>query len=237
MLFTLLTIPRVSQISYIRKDGLFFALYSQADQRIFAVYSNTSFEKHPSARISYPWYTQHVDSNTGNLYGEVVVFPTLANETWLQQALNTTNGFGLGNSWTEDKIPLVLNIARVDKIGVVSLGFELKSLLNVFSGIKPFGGGLYLATKDGKFVSDGIPNTRIVVEENATISFQILKANGERITLRLNYETPKAYVFDVSGIKYALYPSSFDIMGMQMVCLMPLKLLFIFIYSTYSIER
>ncbi|KAI7728376.1 hypothetical protein M8C21_005695 [Ambrosia artemisiifolia] len=223
LLQALLTIPQVSQISYIRKDGFFFGLHSQANRQIFAVYSNNSFAKHPSGRTSYPWYTQRVDSDTGNLYGEVVVFPTLANETWIQQALNTTNGFSLlGNSWTDDKIPLVLNIARVDKVGVVSVGSDLKWLLHVFSGIKPFGGGLYLATKDGTVVSDGIPNTSIVLEENATISFQIFKANGDRITLRLNYEMPKEYVFDVSGTKYVLYPSSLDISGMQMVYVLAL---------------
>ncbi|XP_076957109.1 histidine kinase CKI1-like [Bidens hawaiensis] len=217
----LLTIPRVTQILYIRKDGLFFALYSQADQQIFAVYSNTSSAKHPSARFSYPWYTQRADHNTGNLYGQAVLFPTMVNETWLQQALNSTNGFAMiGNSWTDDKNPIVLNMARVDHIGVVSLGFELKSLLNVFSGIKPFGGGLYLATKDGKVVSDGIPNTCIVVEENATNYFQILETSGDQVTLRLNYETPKA--INVEKIKYVVYLSSLDIIGMQTVYVLAL---------------
>ncbi|XP_076892927.1 histidine kinase CKI1-like [Bidens hawaiensis] len=219
----LLTIPRVSQISYIQKDGLFFALHSQADQQIFAVYSNVSSSKHLSARISYSWYTQRVDYDTGKLYGQVVLFPTLVNETWLQQALSTTNGSTmLGNSWTDDKNPLVLNIARVDHIGVVSLGFELKSLLNVFSGIKPFGGGLYLATKDGKVVSDGIPNTRVIIEENATIYFQILEAGEDIVTLRLNYEMPKAYFFKVKGTKYVVYLSSLDIIGMQTVYVLAL---------------
>ncbi|KAI3760007.1 hypothetical protein L1987_50395 [Smallanthus sonchifolius] len=223
LLEALLTIPRVSQISYIRKDGLFFALYSQPDHQIFAVYSNSSFSKATSAPISHRWYTQRVDSDTGHLYGEVVVFPTLIDEKWLQQALNTTNGSAqLGNSWNDDKNPLVSNIARVDKTGVISLRFELKSLLNVFSGIKPFGGGLYIATKDGKVASDGIPNTRIVLEANATVTFQILKANGDRITLQLNPETPKAYVFDMSGTKYVLYPSSLDIIGTQTVYVLAL---------------
>ncbi|KAI7728375.1 LOW QUALITY PROTEIN: hypothetical protein M8C21_005694, partial [Ambrosia artemisiifolia] len=223
LLQALLTIPQVSQISYIRKDGFFFGLHSQANRQIFAVYYNRSFARHPSARIIYPWYTQRLDTDTGNLYGEVVVFPTLANETWLHQALNTTNGHDLlGNSWTDEKIPLVLNIARVDKVGVVSVGSDLKWLLNVFSGIKPFGGGLYLATKDGTVVSDGIPNTRIVLEENATISFQIFKAKGDRITLLLNYDMPKEYVFDILGTKYVLYPSSLDIIGMQMVYVLAL---------------
>nr|GEX21049.1 reverse transcriptase domain-containing protein [Tanacetum cinerariifolium] len=49
-----------------------------------------------------------------------------------------------------------LGKARVDKNGVISLGFEVKSLIDVFSSsIKPLGGGLYLATKDGKELSDG----------------------------------------------------------------------------------
>ncbi|KAL8262223.1 hypothetical protein R6Q59_026272 [Mikania micrantha] len=216
LLEALLTIPRVSQISYIRKDGLFFALYSQADHQIFAVYSNASFSNTASDRINDPWYTQRVDYDTGNLYGEAIVFPSRVNETWLQKALNATNSSVLlGDSLDHDKNPLVLNIARVDKTGVISLGFELKSLLDVFSVIKPFGGGLYLAIKGGQAFSDGIPNTRIVLEENATFSFQIMKANGVRIVLNLNYETPTTYVFDVSGTKYVLYASSLDIVGIE----------------------
>ncbi|GJU22508.1 hypothetical protein Tco_1155850 [Tanacetum coccineum] len=75
---------------------------------------------------------------------------------------------------------VVMNTARVDKNGVISLGFEVKSLIDVFSSsIKPFGGGLYLATKDGKELSDGIPNTHVVLEENTTVSIQLMKANGD----------------------------------------------------------
>ncbi|KAK9067721.1 hypothetical protein SSX86_011832 [Deinandra increscens subsp. villosa] len=223
LLEALLTIPRVSQISYMQKDGLFFALYSQPERQIFAVYSNTSFSKATSAEINHPWYTQRVDSETGNLYGEAVIFRALVNETWLQQALNTTHGSTLlGNSLDDAKNPLVLNIARVDKASVIALGFELRSLLNVFSSIKPFGGGLYLATKSGKVVSDGIPNTRVIVEENATVSFQILKANGDRITLLLNYEMPKTYVIDISGTTYVLYTSSLNIFGMKTVYVLAL---------------
>lgn len=217
----MLTIPQVSQIAYIRNNGLFFALYSKADRQTFAVYSNNSFSKATSARIKYRWYTQRVDYETGNLYGKAVVFPSLVNETWLQQALNTTNGSALlGSSWNNEKDPVVLNIARVDNTSVISLGVELKSLLDLFAGVKTFGGGLYLVTKDGKVVSEGIPNTRVVLEENATVSFQILKANGDRITLLLSYETLKAHVFDILGTKYVLYSSSLDIIGMQMVWLM-----------------
>nr|GEV90287.1 histidine kinase CKI1 [Tanacetum cinerariifolium] len=127
-------IPRVSKISYIRKDGIAFALYSKA-------------------RKNYAWYTRHVDSDSGMVYGDVVVFPPqlLASESWSQQALNTTHHpfASLGHSWHDVDNPLVLSTARVGDNEVFSFGFELKSFMSVLRGIIPFGGGFYLATKDG----------------------------------------------------------------------------------------
>ncbi|GKC66108.1 histidine kinase CKI1-like protein [Tanacetum coccineum] len=223
---TLLMIPRASQISYIRKDGIVFALYSK-DQQVIAIYSNTSFSEATKARRNYAWYTQHVDSDTGKLYGDVVVFPPqlLANESWFQKALNTTHHpfASLGHSWHDVDNPLVLSTARVGDNEVVSLGFELKSLMNVLRGIIPFGGGFYLATKDGNVLGDGIPNTRMVLDGNATICFQRLRANGDRnvkeykTVLRLSYQTPQVYTLENAGIKYILYSSSLDITGIQSI--------------------
>ncbi|CAI9300417.1 unnamed protein product [Lactuca saligna] len=203
----LLTIPHLSQVSYIRQDGLLFALYSNNQHHIFAIYSNTSF-----SRNGYSWYTQPIDSDTGKLYGDAVVFPSqvLANETWFQQALNSTNGCAsasLGKSLNDVNDLLVLNTAGVDKNGVISLGFRLKSLMN---GIKPSGGGLYLATKD---------HGNVVVHEpegNKTISFQLWNRN----------HGPESYhVVTISGTKYILYySSSLDdhIIGMELVYVLAL---------------
>ncbi|KVH94497.1 CheY-like superfamily [Cynara cardunculus var. scolymus] len=224
----MVTIPHLSQISYIRQDGLFFALYSKDHHQIVAIYSNTSFSKATRSRFHYLWYTQPVNSDTGKLYGDAVVFPPqlLINETWLQQALNTRNGFAsLGKSLNDVNNLLVLNTAGVDKNGVISLGFELKSLINVFSSVKPLGGGLYLATRDGKVLTEGIPNTRMVLNGNGTFSFMLWKADGYQsgsITLQLNYETPQAYTLDIPGTKYTLYSSSVDIIGMQLVYVLAL---------------
>ncbi|GJW53928.1 histidine kinase CKI1-like protein [Tanacetum coccineum] len=227
----LLMIPRVSQISYIRKDGMVFALYSK-DQQVIAIYSNTSFSEATKARRNYAWYTQHVDSDTGKLYGDVVVFPPqlLDNESWFQKALNTTHHpfASLGHSWYDVDNPLVLSTARVGDDEVISLGFELKSLMNVLRGIIPFGGGFYLATKDGNVLGDGIPNTRLVLDGNATICFQRLRANGDRnvkeykTVLRLSYQTPQVYTLENAGIKYILYSSSLDITGIQSVYVLAL---------------
>lgn len=195
----LLTIPHLSQVSYIRQDGLLFALYSNNQHHIFAIYSNTSF-----SRNGYSWYTQPVDSDTGKLYGDAVVFPSqvLVNETWLQQALNSTNGCAtasLGKSLNDVNDLLVLNTAGVDKNGVISLGFHIKSLMN---GIKPSRGVLYLATKDGNYIVLHEPN------ENKTISFQLWKGNYG----------PESHVLTISGTKYILYySSSLDIIGMEPV--------------------
>ncbi|GJV52306.1 histidine kinase CKI1-like protein [Tanacetum coccineum] len=224
-------IPRVSQISYIRKDGMVFALYSK-DQQVIAIYSNTSFSEATKARRNYAWYTQHVDSDTGKLYGDVVVFPPqlLDNESWFQKALNTTHHpfASLGHSWHDVDNPLVLSTARVGDNEVVSLGFELKSLMNVVRGIIPFGGGFYLATKDGNVLGDGILNTRLVLDGNATICFQMLRANGDRnvkeykTVLRLSYQTPQVYILENAGTKYILYSSSLDITGIQSVYVLAL---------------
>nr|XP_043638434.1 histidine kinase CKI1-like [Erigeron canadensis] len=199
----LLTIPHVSQISYIGKDGLFFALYTQLTQ----------------------------DSDTGKLYGESVVFSpqVLVNESWLQQAMKSTNGYAsLGNSWNDVNNLLVLNTSRVSENGVISLGFELKSLMDVFSGIKPSGGGLYLATKDGKILSDEVPNTRIFLDGNTTISIKIQTENGYRvgndhkISLQLNYEVAKSYIVDILGTKYILYSSPLNLTRTQSVFVLAL---------------
>ncbi|KAI3702366.1 hypothetical protein L6452_28102 [Arctium lappa] len=155
---------------------MFFALYSKDHQQIFAIYSNTSFSE--ATRFHYLWYTQPVNSDTGKLYGDAVVFPSqlLVNETWLQQALNTTKGFAsLGKSLNDVNNLLVLNTAGVDKNGVISLRFDLKSLMNVFSGVKPLGGGLYLAAKYGKvFVLalpyEGLPNKMHIIFVSAFLS-------------------------------------------------------------------
>ncbi|KAI3749178.1 hypothetical protein L2E82_19785 [Cichorium intybus] len=202
----LLTIPRLSQISYIRKDGLFFALYFKNHQEIFAIYSNTSF----STATKYSCYTQPVDSNlnSGKLYGDAVVFPPriLVNETWLQQALNTTNGCtSLGKSLNNSDNLLVLNTAPVDQNGVISLGFDLKSLMDVFSDIKTSGGGLYLATKDGQMILDG----------NKTIFSQLFSRYHGNFT-------SESQILEISGRKYIAYSSSVDIIGMESVCVLAL---------------
>ncbi|XP_071741372.1 histidine kinase CKI1-like [Rutidosis leptorrhynchoides] len=227
MFQALLMVPQLSQISYIEKDGLFFAIYSQGPQQIFAIYSNTSFTNATTSGKNYLWYTQPVDYDTGKLRGESVAFAPqiLVNESWVQQALNTTNKniASLGKSLNEVNKTLVLNTAGVDDNGVVSLGFDLKSFIDVLSGIKLFDGGLYLLTKDGDILSNTIPNTRVVYDGNATIYFKILKDNGKRIdddrnvTLKLNNEATESYVLDISGTKYILYYSSINIIGMQSV--------------------
>ncbi|KAL4558906.1 hypothetical protein LXL04_037111 [Taraxacum kok-saghyz] len=199
----LITIPHLTQISYIRQDGMLFALYSNHHQQIFAIYSNTSFSNLTKSRNNYSWYTQAIDPDTGRLYGDAVVFPSqvLVNETWLQQALNTRNGCAsLRKSFNDS---LVLNTAGVDKNGVISLGFDLKSIMNVFSGINPSGGSFYLGTKDGNVMTEVNGSKRIW--------------NGNHGNM-----TPESQVVEISGTKYILYSSSLDIIGMELVYVLAL---------------
>nr|GEY93045.1 hypothetical protein [Tanacetum cinerariifolium] len=123
----------------------------------------------------------------------------LANESWSQQALNTTHHpfASLGHSWHDVDNPRVLSTAHVGDNEVIFIGFELKSFMSVLRGIIPFGGGFYLATKDGNALGDGIPNTRLVLDGNATICFQMLRANGD--------QTPQVFALENLGTKYILF--------------------------------
>ncbi|KAA8549091.1 hypothetical protein F0562_000775 [Nyssa sinensis] len=180
------TMPHLSQIAYVGLDGLFFSYYINGDQP-FAVYSNSSFSVNTTTSNvtrKYSCYTQPVNRDTGKLYGEVNSHPLVTvNTSWIQEALNsTTNGYSsLGTGWNDAQDLLILNTAGMGERGSISLGFPVKSLVGFFSAINRYGGSLYLATKDGKLLTDdGIPNTRMVLV-GKSVSFQLLKPNGDQI--------------------------------------------------------
>lgn len=224
------TIPHLSQISFIGLDGLFFSYYHTNEDRISAIYTNSSTK---FANASSDWYTQPVNRDTGKLYGEAISsHPVITWDTisWFQEAcLNNTNGCAsIGIGWKNDKDLLFLNTAGIGGRAVVSLGFQANSLIDFFSGMDYYGGTLYLATKDGKSLAElgtNIPNSRLVLVGNS-VSFDMLDPiSGSRIGYAGNVTCkPDAYGGTLRGsmliirkAKYAIYCSPIDIVGVRSV--------------------
>lgn len=227
------TIPQyLSQISFIGLDGLFFSYYYTDEDRISAVYTNNSSTKFANA--SSDWYTQPVNRDTGKLYGEAIsTHPVITLDTisWFQEALNNTNGCAnsIGIGWKNDKDLLLLNTAGIGGRAVVSLGFQVNSLIDFFSaGMDYYGGTLYLATKDGKSLAElgtNIPNARLVLVGDS-VSFEMLDPiSGSRIGYAGNvtckpdaaYGTLRGSMLIIRNAKYAIYCSPIDIVGVRSV--------------------
>ncbi|XWS31812.1 hypothetical protein CRYUN_Cryun23aG0108300 [Craigia yunnanensis] len=215
-------IPYVSQISYAGLDGLFFSYCIDGNQTLSA-YANSSFfwnSSFPKQRKKYVWYKQPVDDYSGNLYGEAVRSHSLnlVNTSWFQAALNNLWGYSsVENGWNSVGDPLFLNSARIHERGVISLGFPVKRLTDIFAGIDLYGGSLSLATKDGKVLIDGIPNTKLISVNNS-ISLQLMKPNGGQIfsfTPRNN--TSATYILEIDEEKYSIHCSHVEISGVQLV--------------------
>ncbi|OMO63979.1 hypothetical protein CCACVL1_22133 [Corchorus capsularis] len=211
------TITFISQISYVGLGGLFFSYYVNGNQT-FAMYSNSSLSSNSSAfeeRHKHV-YKQMVDNYSGKLYGEAVKshYLNLVNTSWFQAAL--MNGFkgyssvekgwnGAGETW-------FLNSASVNGKGVVSLAFSVKKLTHVLGGLNLYGGFLSLATKDGKLLFDGIPNTKLIkpngeVAKNAQNHPLCLPSNGTSETKHLDFGE-KSYKVQCSPV---------EISGVQLV--------------------
>ena len=227
MLFQALSItPHVSQVSYIGIDGLLFSYYANGTE-IFGLYSNFSISVNSSFRNStaYTWYIQRADSETGKLYGEVITSPPLAliNESWFQEAMNSDNGSAsLGIQWNSAQNLLFLSSAKVDGRGVISLGFPVKEVIDFFSVISLHGGGLLLATEDGKVLMEGLPNTEIMVS-NDTISLKVGNQDGDQIShvqnvsCEADHHKLKAAVLSISNKDYVTYCMQLKIMGVKSV--------------------
>ncbi|XVE73422.1 hypothetical protein DITRI_Ditri11bG0116900 [Diplodiscus trichospermus] len=216
------TIPYVSQISFIGLDGLLFSYYIDGNQTL-SVYANSSFSSNLSslkARRKYVWYKQPVDVSSGKLYGEAVESHSLnvVNTSWFQAALNDSWGYySVENGWNSVGDPLFLNSAGIYGIGVISLGVPVKGLTDIFAGIDLHGGSLSLATKDGKILVDGIPDTKLISVNNS-ISLQLMKPKGAQsfsCTPRNNISG--TYILDIGQKKYNVYCSTIEISGVQSV--------------------
>ncbi|XVF66521.1 hypothetical protein PTKIN_Ptkin10aG0043100 [Pterospermum kingtungense] len=89
-------------------------------------------------------------------------------QSWFQSALNDSWGCSsVENGWNSGGDPLFLSSASMYGKGVISLGFPVKILTDIFTGIDVQGGNLSLTTKDGKFLVDGIPNSKLISANNS----------------------------------------------------------------------
>ncbi|EOX95248.1 Hybrid signal transduction histidine kinase E, putative [Theobroma cacao] len=220
------TIPYISQISYVGLDGLLFSYYIDGNQTL-SIYANSSLSSNSSSvkeRKKNVWYKQPVDDNSGKLYGEAVRSHSLdvVNTSWFQTTLNDSKGYSsVEKRWNSAGDPLFLNSASIHGRGVVSLAFPVKRLTDIYAGIDLYGGSLSLATKDGKMLVDGIPNTKLISVNNS-IALQFTKLDGEVVyaqnfTCTPRNDTSATYIMDIGEKKYCVHCSPVEISGVQSV--------------------
>nr|APR64062.1 hypothetical protein [Populus tomentosa] len=213
-------IPFISQISYIGLGGLFFSYYYEGNQT-FAMYSNST----ASNARNFSWYRQPVDSDTGRVYGDAVKsLPFITtNASWIEQALNSSQGYAsFENGWNSAQDSLFLNTVSLHGQGVLSLGFSAKALTSFFNNVELYGGSLYLATKSGKVLVGGLPNTQTVIKKSS-VSLYMTKLNGDQIdhvgnvSCMPNNGKLEDSVLYLGEAKYRVFCSWVEIVGVQSV--------------------
>ncbi|XP_028771219.1 histidine kinase CKI1-like [Neltuma alba] len=210
-------IPQLSEISYIGMDGLFFSYYKEHDQNL-AMYSNSSISSASgSSKITY--YVQPVNLDTGGLYGEAVTYKHPVNTSWTQEAVNSSNGYAsLGYKWSGNHQILYLNLVSISRTGVISLGLPASTITDFVTPTRRQGSSLYLASKDGKVLLQGIQHAHIVFYDD-TASFYSVKPNGELLSNQ-GFVSCKAEatasVLKIGDTQYLTRCSSIDIMGVEL---------------------
>ncbi|KAL0371533.1 UNVERIFIED_CONTAM: Histidine kinase CKI1 [Sesamum angustifolium] len=220
------TIPNLRQISYIGLDGLLFAYYTDQGGQPYALYSNSTFSSMQNDTKNYPWYIQPVNRDNGKLYGEAIKAAPLAvvNSSWFQEALKSTNGYAsVGTGWANSQDLLLLSTAAIDGGSAVSLGYSMKSLIDfLISETAFYNGSLYLATKDGNVLTQGIPNTRMILDDNKA-SFQLLGYDDDRdsavgsIMCQSHDGESVDTTSNIWGRKYVINCSAVEIAGLQLM--------------------
>ncbi|KAL0459761.1 UNVERIFIED_CONTAM: Histidine kinase CKI1 [Sesamum latifolium] len=225
------TIPNLRQISYVGLDGLLFAYYTDQGDQPYALYSNSTISYTQNDTKNYTWYIQSVNRDTGKLYGEAIKSAPSAvvNSSWFQEALKSTNGYAsVGTGWANSQDLLLLSTAAIDGGSAVSLGYSMKSLIDfLISQTAFYNGSLYLATKDGNVLTQGIPNTRMILDDNKA-SFQLLGHDGDRdsavgsITCQSHDGESIDTTLSIWSRKYVINCSPVEIAGLQLVYLLAL---------------
>ncbi|KAJ4952785.1 hypothetical protein NE237_029617 [Protea cynaroides] len=205
------TIPNLSQISYIGRDGLVFSYLHDGTQTL-SVYSNTS--------KSSSWYNQPVNSDTGEVFGEANCMNAIVNvnTSWIQEALSSANGYhSLGEKWNKDGSPLLFHTAAMDGIGVVSLGFSVVDIMNSFSSIYFHGGELYLATEGGDVLAHSGPSRNKMGFNSGTMTVQLMEENGDSTSQVDNISCKSINFLSQDPNAYMFYCSRLEIAGVQLV--------------------
>lgn len=164
-----LTIPQVSQVSYISTDGLLFSYKTELNASV-AVFANSS-----SGKGDYTCYTQTVDQITGRLTGNATKSKPvdITHKDWFQAAQrNHTTAFvgpGLGGEVNEAMFQSVVSL--YSKKGAVSLGFPVKTLIDSLNRLDLKGGELYLWTKEGTLIVPGRSLKATFFISNGSICF------------------------------------------------------------------
>ncbi|XP_002515291.2 histidine kinase CKI1 [Ricinus communis] len=229
MLFqTFSVIPHISQISYFGLEGPFFAYYRDGNET-YAIYSNSSIAPSNSSALSLQikctWYKQAADPDTGKLYGNASESQAniLANASWIQEALSSGNGHAsIGNGWSSAQDIIFLNSVSILGQGAISLGFPVNAVINFFNAIEFYGGSLCLATVKGDVLSNGLPNTQLVIT-GKSISFNLMNSDGDhidhigKVSCMPNKGMLRPSLLKIGEAKYMAYCSQLEIMGVQSV--------------------
>ncbi|KAK9677496.1 hypothetical protein RND81_11G146900 [Saponaria officinalis] len=221
----LLITPRAVQISYIRLDGLFFSYYKH-ENKIYAIYSNSTFMSSNSTAGGYDWYTQPIIPKSRDLYVETKITKPVAvvNEAWFQSALNSSTGYAsLGFSWTgnrEGGPDIFLDTAKLGEKGVISLGFAVKDVVNVFSGINFNGGDLFMATANdsGRVILQDIKGVKINITDDTA---SVYEGRTDKIVGQISCKTENgtrvATALSIGETEYNFYCSHIDVARVSMV--------------------
>ena len=217
------TVPNLAQISYIGMEGFFFSFYTDHDDQALAMYSNSSLSSTSTwgASNTIQYYIQHVNRDTGELYGNAKVCEPSINASWVGKAVNSSNGYvTLGTKWSNGHDLLFISSSRITTTGVISIGFPAKAITNLFTTIGQRGAILYLATKDGQVLVEGLQHTRMVVS-NDTVSFQSMNsANGDQTAYEGAVSCKDGVVasnLNIQGVEYLMRCSSINIIGIDSV--------------------
>ncbi|OVA02005.1 Signal transduction response regulator [Macleaya cordata] len=230
-LFQAFSMLPLSQISYMQSDGLFFSYYIEAN-RTLVVYSNTSFVKETTnTSTSYNWYTQQVDSNTGEPYGEVIVSKPktfFTNSSWFQEAMNSTNGYSFVGSTGLGKgsESLFLSMVAIGDGGVVSLGLSVKDFTNAIHGVDTLKGTLFLATDNGDLLAHTGTLNASMTMNNGSVSLEFMINDGDLTSKTVNISCEhsdnllRAYDITIVGEKHTFYCAPLEIVGIHSVSIL-----------------
>ncbi|XP_019102007.1 PREDICTED: histidine kinase CKI1-like [Camelina sativa] len=213
------TIPQVSQVSYISRDGLLFSFIKADSDTSVAVFANSS--SNSSSGGDYTWYTQTVDQITGRLNGNATKSQPLdvTHTDWFQTAQrnNYTTAFlgtSLGGGDNETLIQSAVSL--FSKKGVVLLGFSVKTLTDVLSRLSLHGEEFYMWTKYGTvLVRQGSLNASLFIS-NGSICFGGRESKSVRSQCIPENCSSSGYEVEIKRSKFQAFCSHLEVSGVPL---------------------